>query len=173
MLDVGTGSVCLAISLARLAENTTVDAIDISYDALKTAKLNAVLNNVEDRINFINCDFLNQDFNLIQPFNELYDIIVSNPPYIPVKDIEGLMEDVKDYEPFTALAGGEDGLIFYRALSEKASSLLCENGIILTECGIDQAQLIMELFKTNGMEAMCLKDLSCIDRVVLAKKGSV
>ncbi len=165
VLDVGTGSGCLAVSLAKYA-SCWVDAVDISKDALETAKANAVAHHVSERVRFILADFLTETSGLTPP----YDLIVSNPPYIPSGDINGLMASVKDFEPYGALAGGEDGLDFYRALAEKAQEFLAPQGIIAVECGFDQAIKIQALFAQKGMETLLLKDLSGINRVVVSRR---
>lgn len=167
VLDVGTGSGCLAISLAKGCDSVFVDALDLSNEALDIARKNAVRHNIENRISFINADFLN-DFEI----NKKYDLIVSNPPYIPEKDIPFLPESVKDFEPHTALAAGVDGLIFYRALADKASSLLFDNGMIIVECGFDQGNIVREYFSEKDMETFILKDLAGINRVIAARCGS-
>lgn len=164
ILDVGTGSGCLAVSIARHCEPAFVDALDISNDAIAIARKNAEKYGVENRIDFINADFLNSFVNSAK-----YDLIVSNPPYIPEGDIPFLSESVRDYEPYAALAAGKDGLVFYRALAQRASSLLLDHGMIIVECGFDQGQKVREIFSEKGMETVVLKDLAGIDRVVAAK----
>lgn len=164
VLDIGTGSGCLAVSIAKGHASVFVDAVDISGNALNIARKNARRYDVEDRVSFINADFLNKSI----VFPGRYDLIVSNPPYIPLKEIPFLMESVRNYEPYLALAGGEDGLIFYCELADRSSSLLSEFGIILVECGYDQGYEIKNLFSDKGFKTLLLKDLSGINRVVAA-----
>lgn len=164
ILDVGTGSGCIAISLLKFCEKCVVDALDISAEAFCVAKENARRHQVDDRISFINADFM--DFS---PSHK-YDIIVSNPPYIPSCDIKGLMSSVRDFEPVSALDGGEDGLIFYRALAKGADALLGEGGILIVECGFDQAQAVSRIFKANFLNPLIFNDLSGVERVVAATK---
>ncbi len=164
VLDVGTGSGCLAVSIAKSSASIFVDAVDISEEALNIARKNAKRYNVENRISFFKTDFLNKSLTL--PGN--YDLIVSNPPYIPLKDIPFLINSVRDYEPHLALAAGEDGLIFYHELALKASSLLSDAGIIIVECGYDQGNKVSEIFSEKSMKTLMLKDLSGINRVVAA-----
>lgn len=164
ILDVGCGSGCISICLAKSSKAIFVDAVDISGNALEISKKNALRHHVENQINFINIDFLNSN---LSDLNK-YDIIVSNPPYIPSGDMAFLMESVKDYEPHTALEAGEDGLIFYRTLAHSASSLLVKGGILIVECGFNQGPQVREIFKDKNMETLVLKDLSGIDRVVTA-----
>lgn len=166
VLDIGTGSGCLAVSVAKNQASVFVDAVDISSRALNIAQKNANRYNVEDQISFIKADFLDKNF----VFPSSYDLIVSNPPYIPLKEIPFLMESVRDYEPHLALAAGEDGLIFYGELADRASSLLSEFGIILVECGYDQGYEISSLFSNKGFKTLLLKDLSGINRVVAATR---
>ena len=166
VLDIGTGSGCLAISLAKNADFINVDAVDISAKALETAERNAVRHHVEKQVNFIQADFLEDSFLL----SAEYDLVISNPPYIPLKDIPTLMSSVRDFEPHSALVGGEDGLVFYRALAEKVEFLLAPQGILVVECGFDQALQIQALFAQKDMETLLLKDLSAINRVVVARK---
>ncbi len=166
VLDVGTGSGCLAISLAKNVSVCRVEALDISEQALATAKANGEFHHVSEQIRFIRGDFLG-DLSALAP---QYDLIVSNPPYIPAKDVEELMPSVRNYEPHTALAGGDDGLVFYRALAQKAPSLLAPHGIMIVECGYDQAYPVQALFLEKGMETLFLKDLSGINRVVASRR---
>lgn len=166
VLDIGTGSGCLAISIARSQASVFVDAVDISGEALNIALKNAKRYDVEDQISFVKADFLNKNFVI----SGSYDLILSNPPYIPLKEIPFLMESVRDYEPHLALAAGEDGLIFYRELADRASSLLSEFGIILVECGYNQGHEISNLFSDKGFKTLLLKDLSGINRVVASTR---
>lgn len=165
-LEIGTGSGCLAVSAAKHINSLWVEAVDISEAALRTAEANAFRHGVNDRISFIQRDFLDKAAEVHPP----YDIIFSNPPYIRASDIPELMPDVRDYEPHTALDGGVDGLAFYKALAQKAHELLLPHGILAVECGFDQAMIISEIFSKKGMKTLCLKDLAGIDRVVMAQK---
>jgi len=166
VLDIGTGSGCLAVSIAKGHASVIVDAVDISEGALNIALKNAKRYGVEDRITFINADFLDRNIVL----SGCYDLIVSNPPYIPLKEIPYLMESVRNYEPVTALAAGDDGLIFYREIADRASSLLLKSGIVLVECGYNQGETVSEIFSNKDFTTLLLKDLSGINRVVAATK---
>ena len=108
ILDIGTGSGAITVSLAKYIENSKVMSFDISDIPLEVGKINAINNKVDNKIEFIKSDL----FSAIQDKQKQFDVIVSNPPYIPKKDIETLHTQVKDYEPYNALEGGEDGLIF-------------------------------------------------------------
>ena len=149
VLDLCTGSGAIAISLKKLGEYKSVKALDI-------AKKNSSLN--ETTIDFICSD-------MFEKINGKFDIIVSNPPYIPSRDIEDLSLEVKDYEPKLALDGLEDGLYFYRIIAKEAKAYLKENGKIYLEIGYNQAKDIREIFKEyNKIEVY--KDLAGKDRVV-------
>ena len=169
VLDIGTGSGCLSVSIARYAAlsgiSAHVDGVDISPEALKTALGNAQKHCVASRMHFIQADFLSN----ISMLRGKYDLIVSNPPYIPSADIGALMPSVRNFEPRSALDGGRDGLLFYRELAYKVSSLLLPEGILAVECGFDQASQIQSLFSDKKMETLILKDLAGISRVVAAR----
>jgi protein-(glutamine-N5) methyltransferase, release factor-specific len=156
VLDLCTGSGAIAISLKKLGEYKSVKALDISEKALDIAKKNSSLN--ETTIDFICSD-------MFEKIDGKFDIIVSNPPYIPSRDIEDLSLEVKDYEPKLALDGLEDGLYFYRIIAKEAKAYLKENGKIYLEIGYNQAKDIREIFKEyNKIEVY--KDLAGKDRVV-------
>lgn len=165
VLDVGTGSGCLAVTIARYVRDVRVDALDISEKALETARQNAELNGVSSFIHFIRADFLKDAGFAEQP----YDLIVSNPPYISREDRTGLMASVEKFEPELALFADDGGLSFYRRLAHLSSGLLAENGVILVECGFNQSQSVADIFKERGMEILVLKDLAGIGRVVAAR----
>lgn len=161
ILDMCTGSGCIAISLAKYIENSLVDAVDISKRALKIAMLNASKNNVN--INFIKS-------NLFKKVEKTYDLIISNPPYIKTEDLKNLQKEVKN-EPMRALDGGETGLYFYKKIINKAAEYLNENGFLLLEIGYDEAKEVSKLLQNNNyINIEIIKDLSGNDRVVKAQK---
>ena len=165
VLDIGTGSGCIPITVAANCKNVKAYTVDVSEYATKVAKENAKLNGVEERVTFLNMDIL-KDF----PDLEV-DCIVSNPPYIEDGVIPTLMSDVKDYEPYIALSGGADGLVFYRRIAEKGYEILKKGGLIVFEVGYNQAQAVKEILKNNGFVDMeIIKDLAGINRVVTAIK---
>lgn len=161
ILDMCTGSGCIAISLAKYLDSTCrVDAVDLSINALKVAKENSILNRVP--VNFINS-------NLFENVIKKYDVIVSNPPYIKSKDIKSLQAEVKK-EPIMALDGGEDGLSFYKEIALKAKKFLVDGGFLFFEVGFDEANDVSEILKLNGYEEIyIIKDLSGNDRVIKCK----
>ena len=163
ILDVGTGSGAITVSLAKYLENVKVTSVDISDIALEIGKRNAISNEVDDRINFVKSDlFTNIDK------ETKFDIIVSNPPYIKREVIETLDKQVKDYEPYNALEGGVDGLDFYRAITKQAKNYLKKGGILAYEVGHDQSEDVSKLMEMDGYTNIyTLKDLQQIDRVVI------
>lgn len=163
ILDIGTGSGAITISLAKYLNNAHVISADISDIALEIASENAVSNNVDKQIDFIKSDV----FSNISRDNK-FDIIVSNPPYIKKEDISGLDRQVKDFEPYNALEGGEDGLDFYRKITKESRNFLKDKGILAYEVGHDQAFDVIQIMKGNGFENIYTKrDLQGFERVVI------
>lgn len=164
VLDVCTGSGCIAISLAKLGTPELVDATDLSENALAIAGKNA--QKLEADVTFYQGD-------LLENISGRYDIIVSNPPYIASEVVRGLMPEVKDHEPRMALDGGEDGLELYRRLLEQVPPHLEDGGILAVEIGYDQGKAVTSLFKEHGFEQIeCCQDLCGNDRVVTGiRKG--
>lgn len=161
ILDMCTGSGCIAISLAKYIENADVTAIDISKKAIEVAKENAIINDVE--VHFIESNL----FENIQ--DQKFDSIVSNPPYIKKEVIPSLQVEVKR-EPIIALDGGISGLDFYEKITSEASNYLTENGILAFEIGYDQGKSVSEIMKHNGLRnVITIKDLSGNDRVVIGE----
>lgn len=165
ILELGTGSGCIAVSLAKFLPGAKITATDISREALEVAKENTILNNVE--INFLQGDLFNT-YNL-KP--NTYDLIVSNPPYIPTKEIRGLEAEVQ-YEPRLALDGAEDGLDFYRRLIKDSPAYLKKGGFLIMEMGFGQAEAIKNIFQSAGNFAIIevVKDYSNIERVVVVRR---
>lgn len=164
ILDIGTGSGAITVSLAKYIEKSRLTSLDISEIALEIAKKNAKSNGVIDKINFIKSDLFQQ----IVGTNLKFDIIVSNPPYIRKRDIDELHTQVKDYEPYNALEGGIDGLDFYRNITEQSKNYLKLGGILAYEVGHDQAEEVVKIMQNNGYNKIYIKkDLQGIDRVVI------
>lgn len=163
VLDMCTGSGCIAVSLQKLAKDIQVTAVDISPKALEIAKENAKLNQAE--VTFVESD-------MFERITEKYDIIVSNPPYIKSAVIDTLMSEVKDYEPRLALDGYEDGLYFYRKLAKESGNYLNPDGMLCLEIGYDQGAEVAALLKENSFtEVRIKKDLCGLDRNVYGKIG--
>lgn len=170
VLDIGTGSGVIAISIAKNIRGARVDAIDVSNDAINLAKDNAAKNFVKKNIFFYEKDvfaFLKEAY----LNGERYDIIVSNPPYIKTSDLDSLPDEVKR-EPMLALDGGEDGLRFYREIIRGSIDLLNDKGMLFLEIGDGQRSGIDEIFSKNkGFKNIAFeKDYVGTDRIVFATK---
>lgn len=164
ILDIGTGSGVLGITLAAEYPLSRVTASDISEEALAYARENAAAHGVSDRVAFLSGDFF---ANVPQgPF----DLIVSNPPYIATGELENLPVSVKDFEPRGALDGGNEGLAFYGQIGKCAPHLLAPNGFLIVETGEDNAHQTADIFRENGLTASVFKDYAGLDRMVVAEK---
>ena len=169
ILDVGTGSGILAIVAALEFPKAQVTAVDNSGDALAVAQENALQHQVADRIEFLKMDLM-LDWNL--PLKDLYDCILSNPPYIASDELGHLMPDVRDYEPRAALDGGPDGLACYRKIIAHAFLCLKPEGHLIFEVGADQAGSVRKILEVHdGWDKIeIVQDLSKRDRVVSARR---
>jgi release factor glutamine methyltransferase len=157
-LDIGTGSGCIAITLNYLFPEAEVTAIDISKQALEIAKQNAVLNKV--KVNFRKSD-------LFENVNSKFDIIVSNPPYIPRIEYNDLPDEIQHYEPENALLAKEEGLYFYKIILNQAKEYLTKKGKIYFEIGYGQADRITNLALGNGFSKVeIFQDLNGFDRIM-------
>ena len=160
ILDLCTGSGAVAIAVynetKKRGKAVTVTAVDISKDALALAEENAALNQAE--IKFVQSD-------LFARIRGRYNVIVTNPPYIPSAEIENLQREVKDHEPRLALDGGADGLDFYRRIADNASKFIAKGGVVIMEVGIGEADQVVKMFKYCDY-AMIIKDMQGVDRFV-------
>lgn len=164
--DLCCGSGAIGISIAYLKENTNVDLIDYYEIPEKVTKKNIRKHNLDSRTNFIKSDLLKEPISM----NKKYDILVSNPPYIKDEVIETLMDDVKKYEPHTALSGGEDGLYFYKKIIDDSNKILKDNGVLAFEIGHDQGKEVSDLMIEKGYKNVrVIKDLAGHDRVVIGE----
>ena len=162
ILDMCTGSGCILLSLLHYSNDCIGVGADISPAALSVAKKNA------DRLG-IEADFIESD--LFENVDGVFDIIVSNPPYIRTCEIEELMPEVKDHDPFIALNGKEDGVTFYRRIIKDAPDHLVMGGLLAFEIGNDQGKAVSDMMNDAGFTGVCvLKDLCGNDRVVLGRK---
>ncbi len=163
-LDFGTGTGCIAIALAAKCPDAKVIATDISPDALALAKENATRNNVVERIEFVQAD------GLAAVSGNQFNLIISNPPYVPTAEIESLQPEVRDFDPRAALDGGVDGLDFYRMLAARGKSRLKPSGKIMLEFGDGQAEAIRRLFENEMWIVEAVKeDYSQRARILVAK----
>ena len=162
ILDLGTGSGAIIISILAKLEEVEGVAVDISDTALEVAQENAAVHNVDGRLTCLQGSWLN-------PVSGRFDIIVSNPPYITVRAMKDLDVEVKDYDPGLALSGGEDGLMAYRDILAKAANHLNSDGILLFEIGYDQGLSVSALLDEAGFTDISVhKDLSGHDRMIRA-----
>ncbi len=162
VLDIGTGSGCIAVSVAKESPLTEVWAMEVSPEALKVARGNAASHGAE-------IHFLQQD--IFQPFVEKmprFDIVVSNPPYVAPVEKEILPPEVKNYEPSAALFTPGDGLNFYRQFIKIAPEILAPEGFFILEMGYEKSNLINNLFTGNGYQTQIKKDYANIERILIA-----
>lgn len=159
VLDIGTGSGCVAIALAKSLSGATVVSVDISVPAIELAQRNAEMNSVA-------VDF--REGSLFGPVKgEYFELIVSNPPYIPAGEIDTLQPEVRDFEPRNALDGGPDGLDFYRQIIHDAPGYLTPGGWLFLEVGMGQSSDVSQMLAENGFsDIYSAKDTGNIDRVV-------
>ena len=160
ILEIGTGSGCVSIAVSNKKPRANILSLDISKNALELAEINAKSNNCKN-INFLEMDFLNEI-----PDGR-FDILISNPPYIPQKEIENIMPEVKNYEPRIALTDFEEGLNFYYRIA-KVGRTLIPNGIIILEVGLgNHPQKVFSLFKEAGFDQLeLIKDYNNNERIL-------
>lgn len=166
LLDIGTGSGCLAITLAKELPTAEVWAVDISLAALEVAQDNARRLGVAERIRFLHSDLCAA----LSQTERSFDLLVTNPPYIAQGELATLQPEVRDWEPHMALAGGADGLDFYRRLVAESPSHLHSGGWLLMELGTGQAAAMLDLFRSSQsfINPYCLRDYAGHERVVVA-----
>lgn len=166
IVDVGTGSGCIAVTIARELETARVIACDISPAALQVARRNAVRNELEDRVRFVESDLLTAF-----PETEFADFILSNPPYVAEKELPTLQREVRDWEPHLALTDRGDGLSFYRRLLNESPSRLKPGGYLICELGYSQSEAVLALVDPQiWKEPRLLDDLQGIPRLLALQK---
>lgn len=166
MLDLGTGSGAIAVSFLSFCKEAKGVAVDISPEALAVAKDNGEAAGISSRI-----EWREGDFTAALKEDEMFDVILSNPPYIPTKDIQSLSAEVR-HEPVLALDGGADGLTFYRRLAKDGPLHLAPGGILAVEVGIHEAGDVAQLFQDAGLSDIgIIKDYGGIERAVTGKKA--
>lgn len=166
VLDLCTGSGCIAISIAKELADSRVYAADISEGALAVAKENASRHGVGERITFLTGDLFEAIDKL--DLQARTDVIVSNPPYVSAEEMKELQPEIKDYEPASALFGGEDGLDFYRRIIRESPSFLAPGGLVIMEMGYGQAGRIRELFASEEafVDVKITDDMAGIGRII-------
>ena len=163
ILDLCTGSGIIGITLRKELESKSLEVVasDISEEALKVAKENAIMNEAE--VKFIQSD-------IFENINEKFDIIVSNPPYIAYSDKITMEDNVLNYDPHLALFAEEDGMYFYREIVENSKEYLNKDGMIFFEIGYDQREKILKLANENGFKAEVYKDINGRDRMAILER---
>ncbi len=163
ILDIGTGSGCIAISIAKEYKNAFITAIDISKKALEVAEKNLKIHNCDDQIKLKLIDFKN--------INCKFDLIVSNPPYLTTNQYNNTDPEVKNFEPKLALVGGDDGLKFYKEYSNNLKNLMNKQGYFVCEIGNNQRQNCEEIFQNSGLHLnKIVHDLQGIERILSFSK---
>lgn len=167
VLDLCAGSGCIGCAIAVRLPATRIVMVDSSREALNVCRHNISLNNIGVRATCIEANAFEAPPMLVGSF----DLVVCNPPYIPSMDIMGLDKSVRDYEPHSALDGGDDGLDFFRAVASGWKDIIRDGGTIMFEVGINQAEEVMKILRLNGFKhTEAVKDTAGIDRVIKAKK---
>ncbi len=165
LLDMCTGSGCILLSLLKYSNDCVGTGCDLSEAALLTARENA-------RRLGLKAEFVQGS--LFENVTGKYDMIVSNPPYIPTGEIPALMEEVREHDPLMALDGGEDGLCFYRKIIPEAGRYLCSGGMMFLEIGCEQAEQVSGYMQQAGFQDVTVcQDLSGLDRVVSGRYGGL
>ena len=161
--DLGTGSGCLAIVLAKIYKNSKITATDISNEAIKVAKMNSIKHNVTNQINFINCNWISKI--------EEFDLIISNPPYLSHNGYTNCDDGIKYFEPREALEAGSDGLRAYKEIALIASKIMNMSSILILEISENKKDRILNIFNNYYIKNIeIIKDYQSIDRVLVMKK---
>lgn len=161
--DLGTGTGAILLSILSEFEKFKGVGVDMNDTALEIAKENAVKLGFDTRSKFVKSSWLDN-------VDEMFDIVVSNPPYIETSIIPSLMDDVKSFEPISALDGGDDGLACYRSLIPSAYAKMNDGGLLLLEIGYDQKETVSRLLRDDWNNIQCFKDLGGNDRIIAAIK---
>lgn len=168
ILDMCTGSGCILLSILLEREDALGTGVDLSEKALSVAEKNRETYHLETRAELIKSDMFQSGY--FEGKKESFDIIVSNPPYIPTEEIEKLHAEVRFHDPFMALDGKEDGLYFYRIIAKNAGEYLKPGGFLACEIGCDQGEDVKKMFESCGFsDVKVIKDLAGLDRVVSGK----
>jgi release factor glutamine methyltransferase len=170
ILDIGTGTGAIAVSLAKHLRKSEVWAVDISSVALGVARANAKRHRVEQRVRFLRADLLEA----LDAAGVMFDLILSNPPYIRTAELAGLEPEIRNWEPLAALDGGADGLDYYRRIIGAAPGYLNESGRMILEIGADLGEAVVDLFACAGCfaPASIHRDYAGRDRAVIAVRAA-
>ena len=164
--DLGTGSGCIAITLAKNYINSSIVATDISQKAIKVAKKNAIEHDVISQIKFINCDW-------IKDKKTIFDIVVANPPYLTEKEYTSLDDTVKKFDPKISLYGGKNGVECYKEISKFIDFIIDKNSFIFFEIGSLQKESVINIFDRKNIKTIeIVKDYNSNNRILVLKKGN-
>ncbi len=164
LLDIGTGSGCLSIALAKKLNNVHITAVDISYKAARLAEYNAKINEIADKIKFLTADI---NSIVSGDVNDQYDIVISNPPYVSLADFQNLQPEIKDYEPKNAVTDNEDGYSFYKKIAAFSQKALKTGGALYLETGQGMAPGVEKILEINNFSNLKVrKDYLDIERVI-------
>ena len=164
ILDICTGSGCLAVSIANEYKNAQITATELSIDALKVAKINAKKFDCYNRIYFINCDLFNQ--------NNIFDIVVSNPPYLSEKEYHNTSSEIRFFEPKIAFIASNNGYEFYLKMANLFPKIIDNNSRVFLEIGSKQAEKTIDIFKSKGINCIkIVKDIQNLNRVLILNKS--
>ena len=178
ILDLGSGSGCLGLSITKELSFSTLVNVDVCKKALNQVRINAKQLEISDRNHYIHADWFNKNWiekinngtSKVENSNNKFDLILCNPPYIKSKSISKLQNEVKKYDPILALDGGEDGCDSYRAIFSNIKHLLSKDGVIVLEIGYDILKIVKKIVNNSGFKVLKIyKDLLGIDRVLLIK----
>ncbi len=174
VLDLCTGTGCLLLSLMHYKNGIRGIGTDVSADALEVAAANLKMLEKDGGLNGGDARFYEGDlYDALDGIEERFDYIISNPPYIRAADIKELAPEVRDHDPYIALCGGDDGLVFYRRIAQGAPEYLNRGGMIFFEIGYDQADQVKEILAGEGFSGIeVIKDYCSRDRVVTARYSS-
>lgn len=173
ILDMCTGSGCILLSVLSERNDASGVGADISEDALEVAAINRKRLRLDDRAELVQSDLFSDDYFHKKYGNTLleYDMLISNPPYIPTADIDDLMDEVRLHDPAIALDGKDDGLFFYRRITKEAKDYLKPGGWLMYEIGCDQGKDVSLIMDKNGFtQIQIIKDLAGLDRVVIGRR---
>lgn len=166
ILDIGTGSGNIAITLAKYLPNSSILSIDVDQNALDLAKKNVELNKISGNLDLLKIDL----FKILESKIDTFDVIISNPPYISIKDYRNLEPELLNFEPKVALTDNNDGLSFYRFISENAKFILNKGGEVFFEIGFQQSINVKNLLLNHGFKDIEVKkDYADIDRIIIGK----
>lgn len=169
ILDLGTGSGCIILSILGDVQTLEGWAVDVSEKALEVASANAKRLEMDSRVNFIHASWFDED--LPERLEVKFDLIVSNPPYIATSEIAGLEEEVREHDPLSALDGGADGLVHYRQIAKLSAKIINPGGVIFLEGGVNQENGIAEAFAEYGFALeRIVADYAGINRCIILKK---